>query len=287
MNLLGSADRRVLITGGAGQLATDLARVFDGVATTVLDRRDLDVADRGAVLAAVTEVRPEIIVNAAAYTAVDACETDVDKDHAVNSLGPAYHLEAASEVEATVVQISTDYVFDGGQDRPYHEWDTPNPMSVYGRSKYGGELALRRCDLIVRTSWLCGPHGHNILKTIVRLAASGTPMTFVDDQVGHPSFTGDVAQVVARLVGADAHGTFHVTNQGAVSWFGFVREVLEAMGLPAEGVRPISTAELDPPRAAPRPANSTLDNMGLRLWGLRAAPDFRESLPAVLDAISH
>ena len=112
-------------------------------------------------------------------------------------------------------------------------------------------------------------------------------MTFVDDQVGHPSFTGDVAEVVARLVGADAHGTFHVTNQGAVSWFGFVREVLAAMGLSPEGVRPISTAELDPPRAAPRPANSTLDNMGLRLWGLRGAPDFRESLPAVVDAISH
>ncbi|MDG2112142.1 MAG: dTDP-4-dehydrorhamnose reductase [Actinomycetota bacterium] len=280
-----SADRRVLITGGGGQLATDLRTVFTGPATALVDRAQLDVCDRAAVLAAVRELKPEIIVNAAAYTAVDLCETEVDTAHAVNSLAPSYLVEAAEEVEARVVQVSTDYVFDGGLDRPYHEWDAANPMSVYGRSKFGGELAMRRCDLIVRTSWLCGPHGNNILKTIARLALNEQDMKFVDDQIGHPSFTGDVAAVIGRLVEADAHGTFHVTNQGAVSWYDFVTEILVALGRPASQVTAISTEQLDPPRPAPRPANSVLDNMALRLWGVRGAPDFRESLSSVLDQI--
>ena len=278
--------KRTLVTGGSGQLATDLARVFEASDVTVLDRAALDVTDRSAVHDAVASIRPDTIVNAAAYTAVDDCETNLDVAHAVNALGPVFLVEAAELVEARVVQVSTDYVFDGGLDRPYHEWDEPNPMSVYGRSKYGGELAMRRCDLIVRTSWLCGEHGNNILKTIVRLARNGTEMKFVDDQIGHPSFTRDVAEVIGRLVDAEAHGTFHVTNQGAVSWYDFVREVLVALGRPADQVTAISTEELDPPRPAPRPANSVLDNMGLRLWGIRAAPDFRDSLTAVLDAIA-
>ena len=280
-----TANRRVLITGGGGQLATDLRMVFDAATTTVLDRASLDIADRDAVFHAVSEIRPDIIVNAAAYTAVDNCETDLDTAHAVNALGPSFLVEAADSVEARVVQVSTDYVFDGGQRRPYHEWDTPNPMSAYGRSKFGGELAMRRCDLIVRTSWLCGPHGSNILKTIARLARSGTEMKFVDDQIGHPTFTGDLAEVIRRLVDAEAHGTFHVTNQGAVSWYAFVCEVLVALGRPTSQVTAIHTDELDPPRPAPRPANSVLDNMGLRLWGIRAAPDFRDSLASVLDRI--
>lgn len=280
-----TAHRKVLITGGNGQLATDLADVFAEHDLTVLDRSSLDVSSRLAVHEAVQALRPEVIVNAAAYTAVDDCETSLDVAHAVNALGPAFLVEAAEMVEARVVQVSTDYVFDGGLDRPYHEWDAPNPMSAYGRSKFGGELAMRRCDLIVRTSWLCGPHGNNILKTIARLARNGTAMKFVDDQIGHPSFTGDVARVIGRLVDADAHGTFHVTNQGSVSWYDFVREVLVGLGLPPDQVTAIATDELDPPRPAPRPANSVLDNMGLRLWGIRAAPDFRESLPAVLERI--
>lgn len=272
---------RVLITGGGGQLAADLHEVFP--AATVVSRATLDITDRAAVCEAVETVRPEVIVNAAAYTAVDTCETEVDTAHAVNALGPAYIVEAAEAVEARVVQISTDYVFDGGMQRPYHEWDTPNPMSSYGRSKYGGELAVRRCDLIVRTSWLCGPHGSNILKTIVCLARRWTEMSFVDDQIGHPSFTPDVAAVIVRLVAAEAHGVFHVTNQGAVSWYEFVREVLAVMGLDQGQVEAISSDQLD--RPAPRPANSVLDNMGLRLWGIRGAPDFRESLGAMVDRI--
>jgi len=275
---------KVLITGGDGQLATDLRCVFP--AATVVSRAALDITDRDAVREAVEALRPQVIINAAAFTAVDACETEVDAAHAVNSLGPAYLVAAAESVEARVVQISTDYVFDGGLARPYHEWDTPNPMSSYGRSKYGGELAMRRCDLVVRTSWLCGPHGNNILKTIVGLARRGTEMNFVDDQVGHPSFTPDVAEVIGRLVEAEAHGVFHVTNQGAVSWYQFVREILEVLGRDPDQVSAIATAELDPPRPAPRPANSVLDNMGLRLWGLRGAPDFRESLGAVVDRIA-
>ncbi|MGZ4758727.1 MAG: dTDP-4-dehydrorhamnose reductase [Acidimicrobiales bacterium] len=269
---------KVLITGAGGQVGRELVDVFAGHDVTGFDHRTLDVADRDAVLGAVTSIRPDVIVNSAAYTAVDACETETDTAWAVNAMAVRHLADGARRVGARVCHISTDYVFDGTKPDPYVEWDQPNPASMYGRSKLGGELELSPDDTIVRTSWVCGFHGGNMVKTILRLAGEHDTLSFVDDQRGHPTFADDLASVVNRLVVDRRPGLFHVTNQGAVSWFEFAQAVLEAAGLDPARVSPVATADLEPARPAPRPANSVLDNAALRLSGVPLAPDFHEPL---------
>jgi dTDP-4-dehydrorhamnose reductase len=219
-------------------------------------------------------------VHAAAWTEVDACEADPDRALAVNGLGTRHVAEAARRVGAHLCYLSTDYVFDGTKPGPYTEWDDPTPRSVYGRSKLAGERELGRdpASTVVRLSWVCGRHGANMVKTILRLAGERDRLAFVDDQHGHPTFAADAAGAIRRLVAERRPGLFHVTNQGVVTWYEFARAVLESAGLDPERVRPISTAELDPPRPAPRPANSVLDNLALRLSGLPLLPHYRASL---------
>jgi dTDP-4-dehydrorhamnose reductase len=178
-------------------------------------------------------------------------------------------------------------VFDGTKPAPYVEWDEPNPQSVYGRSKLGGEREAGPDATVLRTSWVCGAHGNNMVKTVLRLAADpDRDLAFVDDQRGCPTFATDLAVAVHSLVSARRPGLFHVTNQGAVSWFGFVREILDGAGLDAGRVRPIATGDLDPPRPAPRPANSVLDNAALRLSGLPLLPDHRDGLRRLLEELA-
>ncbi len=259
---------KVLVTGAGGQVGTELLDAFAGHDVVGLDHGRLDVGDRGAVHAAVTAEAPDAIVHTAAWTAVDACEGDPDRALRVNALGTRFVVEAARGVGARVCYISTDYVFDGTKADPYDEWDTPSPRSVYGRSKRGGELELGPDDTAVRTSWVCGRHGANMVDTILRLAAQPGPLRFVDDQRGHPTFADDLAAMIARLVTEQRQGLFHVTNQGAVSWFEFARSVLAAAGDDPARVEPIAAGDLQPPRPAPRPANSVLDNAALRLSGV-------------------
>jgi dTDP-4-dehydrorhamnose reductase len=226
----------------------------------------------------VTSTHPDAVVHPGAWTAVDACETDPERAFLVNGLGTRHVAEAARRVGAPVLYVSTDYVFDGSKSEPYVEWDEPNPTSVYGRSKLAGERELDPGSTIVRTSWVCGFHGANMVKTILRLATEHEVLTFVDDQRGHPTFADDLAGMIKRLVIDRRPGIFHVTNQGAVSWFEFARAVLEAAGLDPGRVKPIATSDLQPPRPAPRPPNSVLDNAALRLSGVERLPDFREPL---------
>jgi dTDP-4-dehydrorhamnose reductase len=190
--------------------------------------------------------------------------------------------DAARRVGARVCYLSTDYVFDGTKPDPYVEWDPPHPLSVYGRSKYAGEREVDPDATIIRTSWVCGRHGQNMVKTILRLAADHKPLIFVDDQRGHPTFAADLAPMIVRLVVDRRPGLFHVTNQGVVSWYEFARAVLDAAGLDASLVRPTTAADLDPPRPAPRPANSVLDNAALRLDGLPLLPHYRDSLESLV-----
>ncbi len=279
---------RVLVTGAGGQLGHELVRVFADHELVAADRATLDIADRAGTLAAVTGWRPDVVVNAAAYTAVDACETEVDRAFAVNALGVRNIAEAARRVGAHLVHISTDYVFDGTKPTPYDEWDTPNPQSVYGRSKLAGELELLGTPdtTVVRISWVFGEHGANMVKTVLRLAADHPVLRFVDDQIGRPTAAADAADLVAHLAAHRAPGLFHGTNQGAVSWYGFVRAVMESAGHDPDRVEPITTADLDPPRPAPRPANSVLDDVALRLGGFWRLPHYRESLDRVVRALS-
>ncbi len=269
---------KVLVTGAGGQVGREVVAAFAGHEVVAADHARLDVTDRDAVLQATTTLTPDAIVHAAAWTAVDACEGDPDRALAVNGLGTRHVVEAARRTGAPVCYLSTDYVFDGSKPSPYVEWDSPNPRSVYGRSKLAGELEIDPGSTIVRTSWVCGRHGHNMVKTILRLAGEHDELTFVDDQRGHPSFAVDVAAMIRRLVVERRSGTYHVTNQGAVSWYEFARAVLESAGLDPGRVQPIATADLDPPRPAPRPPNSVLDNAALRLEGLPLLPHHRESL---------
>jgi dTDP-4-dehydrorhamnose reductase len=217
---------------------------FDILST---DIDTLDVVDRTAVLSAADSFRPDIILHGGAYTAVDACESEVDTAYSVNALGSRNMAEAATTVGAHLVYVSTDYVFDGTLDRPYVEWDEPNPRSVYGRSKLGGEFEVRAvagaAATIVRTAWVSGAHGANMVKTVLRVGRSDPSSTlrFVDDQHGCPTFTADLAAALVRLALDRRPGTFHVTNQGETTWFGFARATLDAAGLDPGRVVPIAT----------------------------------------------
>lgn len=298
---------RLVITGALGQLGRELLAVFaeDGhheivaadVAPVVealgdpsgvpagVDVVAADITDRDAVLGLITSVRPDAVVHPGAFTAVDRCETEVDTAYRVNVIGTRHVAEGARRVGAPVLYLSTDYVFDGTKAEPYLEWDEPNPCSVYGRTKLAGERELDPGSTVVRTSWVCGRHGHNMVKTVLRLAAERDTLAFVDDQRGHPTFAGDLAVMIRRLVVERRPGLFHVTNQGAVSWHGFARAVLDAAGEDPDRVKPIATADLDPPYPARRPANSVLDNAALRLCGIPLLRDFREPLAEVVAAL--
>jgi dTDP-4-dehydrorhamnose reductase len=197
--------------------------------------------------------------------------------------------EASRRSGGHLIYVSTDYVFDGTKPDPYNEWDTPNPTSVYGRSKWAGEhevVASGADATVIRISWVFGRYGNNMVKTLLRLAGDGVDPSFVDDQIGHPTIVGDLVPLVRRFAAERRPGLFHVTNQGRVSWFDFARATFGLAGADPDRVTPISTAQLDPPRPAPRPANSVLDNAALRLAGVPLLPHFRESLPALVREIS-
>jgi dTDP-4-dehydrorhamnose reductase len=283
---------RVFVTGAGGQVGSEVCARF-GTATqhevVAADHGELDVGDRDTVMQAITGSRPDAVVHCAAWTAVDACESDPDRAFRVNALGTRHVVEAADRVGAHLVCLSTDYVFDGDKPDPYNEWDTPNPRSVYGHSKLGGEVEAgsgSEAAAVVRISWVCGQHGSNMVKTILRLAAEHDTLQFVDDQRGHPTFADDLATMLYRLVVDRRPGLFHVTNQGAVSWYEFAVAVLTAAGLDSGRVQPISTAELQPPRPARRPANSVLDNAALRLGGIPLLPDFHEPLERLVSTLT-
>jgi dTDP-4-dehydrorhamnose reductase len=271
---------RVLITGAGGQVGRELVSAFAGTGHEVLgfDRAALDITDRDAVMATIVGSHPDAIVHPAAWTAVDACEGDPDRAFLTNSVATRFVVEGARLVGAPVHYVSTDYVFDGTKPDPYVEWDPVAPASVYGASKLAGERELDPGSTIIRTSWVCGQHGANMVKTILRLSDENPTLSFVDDQVGHPTFADDLARMILRLVVERRSGVFHVTNQGAVSWYEFARAVLAADGADPDRVMPVATADLQPPRPAPRPANSVLDNAALRLSGIELLDDFRVPL---------
>jgi len=278
---------RIIVTGSHGQLGTELLTLLEPNHEVVgLDLHNCDLTDRDAVLAAIVGTEPDLVLHGAAFTAVDACEADPDTAFRVNSLATRFVADGARRVGAHVVYVSTDYVFDGTKAGPYLEWDQPNPQSVYGRSKLGGEHEIDPSWTIARTSWVCSAHGNNMVKTVLRLASEHDTVSFVDDQIGHPTFASDLAAMVARLGISRMPGLYHVTNAGAVSWYEFVREIFIAAGHDPDRVKPISSAELLPPRPAPRPANSVLDNFALRHSGIEPLRDFRLPLAETVTQLA-
>lgn len=298
---------KVLVTGAAGQLGRELVDaanvgaaermlreatpaprepvLFTMVATT---RADLDVTSASAVSKVLRRERPDVIVHAAAWTAVDACEADAARAMMCNGTSTQHVVAGAREIGARVVYVSTDYVFDGNKPTAYIETDAPNPQSVYGKSKLAGEQAVDPdIDSVVRVSWLCGRHGANMVKTIMRLAAQHETLQFVDDQIGNPTFADDAARMILRLVAQRHTGVWHVTNQGSVSWYEFAREVLRALGQDPDRVKPVKTRDLVPARPAPRPANSVLENRALRDAGITLLDDFRTPLARLIHRLKN
>ena len=285
-------DMRVLLTGHRGQLGSALVPRLEAIAALrAVDQRELDIVDRDAVQAAVLEFQPDVIVNAAAYTAVDKAETDTAMATAVNADGPANLAHAAALVGAAIVHFSTDFVFDGRLGAPYRPTDQANPVNVYGKSKLAGEQAIIASNvrgLIIRTSWLFGPGEGNFLATMLRLAVSNAPLRVVADQTGCPTSALVLARWSATIVEALAAGgaphpaeVVHLACDGPTTWHGFAIEIFRRAGLD-QTVEAITTEQFA--AAAARPADSRLACAeSLRRFGLQPV-DWRDGLDEVLRA---
>jgi dTDP-4-dehydrorhamnose reductase len=261
---------KVLVAGSHGMLGKDLMEVFAAAdASEGLDLPDLDITRLDQCQQKAAYLRPDVIINAAAYTQVDLCESNEYTAFAVNGHGAGNLAKAAASVGALLVHYSTDYIFDGLKQGPYVEDDTPNPQNIYGKSKALGEALVREhCPnhLILRTSWLFGRHGTNFIRTIVNAAAKGAPLRVVHDQTGSPSYARDVAVHTRRMVEAGCRSTYHLTNTGTCTWYELASAALEWAGLGAVPITPVPASEF--PRPARRPANSVLANSRLENDGL-------------------
>ena len=279
---------RILLTGKTGQVGFELQRTLAPLGAVIaLDAEHLDLASPDAIRKKVREIKPQIIVNAAAYTAVDRAESEPDLAMKLNGIAPGVLAEEAKRLGALMVHYSTDYVFDGTKDSPYIETDTPNPLSVYGRSKLAGDQAIQATGVphyIFRTSWVYAARGQNFVRTMLRLGRERGELRIVDDQVGAPTWARFIAEATAQVLRqlGDGHkaigdraGIYNLTATGAVSWYGFASAIFaEAkvqLGMTPPKLIPITTAEY--PLPARRPANSRLDNSRFSVtFGLTPPP---------------
>lgn len=293
---------RILLTGKNGQVGFELQRALVPLGTVhAVDSGDCDLADVPALRALIRSLRPDLIVNPAAYTAVDRAEDEADGQlaRAVNAVAPGVMGEEAARLGAAVIHYSTDYVFDGQKSAPYVESDVTAPLGAYGQSKRDGELALMRSNprhLVLRTSWVVGAHGHNFAKTMLRLATERSELKVVNDQVGAPTSAALIADLTAHLVARMRHdgnfpfGLYHMSAGGETSWYDYARFVIDRaaqagrpMNLTAADVHPIATA--DYPTRARRPMNSRLDTRHfIDTFGLRLPP-WQEGLDHILQQI--
>jgi dTDP-4-dehydrorhamnose reductase len=276
----------ILLAGAAGQMGLELARLLPAHGEVQgVDRAELDLADVDAIAAAVRRIKPQIIVNAAGYTAVDRAESEPALADAVNARAPAVLAEEAQRLDALLIHYSTDYVFDGTSGEPYREQDRPNPLNVYGISKLAGERAIAAAGvahLILRTSWIYGWHGQNFLLTMRRLAVTRDELRVVADQFGVPNWSRVLAEATASLIGRGAatlaakSGIYHLSGRGRASWFEFARAIFDDADRPR--VVPITTAEYPTPARRPRSAVLATDKFE-EAFGI-VLPNWRETLAA-------
>jgi dTDP-4-dehydrorhamnose reductase len=292
---------RVIVTGANGQLGTDLCKVLQQFEVIPLTHKDIEIADMNSVKYAFYKYKPDIIINTAAYVRVDDCETNQDKAFLINALGARNVAVVAQELGSKLIHLSTDYVFGGGGvgetlvvshksggDKPrgqhsYNEFDTPVPLSIYGKSKLAGENFVRHlCQkhFIIRTSGLFGiagasGKGGNFVETMLKLAQEQNELKVVNDQIFSPTYTKDLAQKIAQLIETEYYGIFHITNKGSCSWYEFATEILGLAGL-RTCLIPITSNEY--PQEAKRPRYSVLDNYHLRLLGMDDMRTWQETL---------
>lgn len=277
---------KILITGAGGMLGRALRETLSPEHdVAAVGRGELDFTDLGLTLAALARAKPQVVIHAGAWTDVDGCERDPDRAWRVNALGSRNVAVACQEAGAACCYVSTDYVFDGEKPDPYTEFDVPNPISCYGASKLAGERYVQTLaprHWIVRSSWLFGPGGKNFVKTLLAKARAGQELRVVDDQVGSPTYTGDLARVIARLVSGPHYGVWHGTNSGSCSWYRFAGAILETAGLGGVRLEPIGSKDLQ--RPAPRPRNSVLRNY---CWHLEGWPPLRSWADALREYLAH
>ncbi|PAD71871.1 dTDP-4-dehydrorhamnose reductase [Paenibacillus campinasensis] len=277
---------KVLITGAQGQLGQDVTSICGqaGLEVTSCSRAELDITDEDQCLQVVTGHRPDCIIHCAAYTAVDAAESDLDGAFRVNAIGTRNVAMAAERVGCKLVYISTDYVFNGHSDKPYQEYDLVDPQTVYGKSKYAGEQIVRDfCTrwFIVRTSWVFGIHGSNFVKTMLRLGQEKPLLQVVHDQKGSPTYTVDLARFLVNLISTEKYGIYHASNSGSCTWFEFTEAIF------TEAKKELNltiTAKLEPctteqfPRPAKRPSNSVMEHLAIRVNDLEELPHWKDGL---------
>ena len=274
---------KVLLTGGAGQLAHAIRQTWTGRDLVVPDESVLDLGKEASIHAVMKDVQPDVVLNLGAFTQVDRCETEADLALLINGTAVGWLADACKAQQAMLVQISTDYVFDGTSTRPYREDDPTNPLSVYGRTKLEGERQAARCPhhLIARTSWLYDAWGHNFLNTMLKASALGKPLRVVADQRGAPTSCRALARQLKAAVEQDWQGLVHMTCQGETTWHGFAKAIFETKGI-AVDLSPCATA--DYPTPARRPAYSILDAAHRRTLGPDLMPLWQEALAEVIES---
>ncbi|MFB6367615.1 dTDP-4-dehydrorhamnose reductase [Paenibacillus elgii] len=257
---------KVLVTGARGQLGTDVVDIFkEKYCVFGLGRKELDITNLEQTKNVINELRPDVIIHAAAYTAVDLAETEEEQAYRVNAVGTRNLAICAEQVGAKMCYISTDYVFDGTSTIPYREYDNTNPLSVYGKSKRAGEVLVQSlCSkyFIVRTSWVYGSHGNNFVKTMIKLAKEKEHIKVVNDQYGSPTYTVDLANFLKELIITEKYGIYHSSNTGICTWYEFARAIFEEIEAKTT-LEPCSTDEFQ--RPAPRPMYSAMEHLSIKI----------------------
>jgi len=272
---------RILVSGGQGQLAKAIQTFWKGHELVVPPEAEFDLTDPASVRRTLDAVAPQVVVNAGAFTQVDLCESEPEKARLVNGTAVGWLAEGCARHGALLVQVSTDYVFDGAARRPYREEEPPGPATVYGRTKLLGEEEARKAPehLVVRTAWLYEAWGRNFLGTMLGLAGQGKPIRVVDDQWGTPTTCRALARQLQTAVDAGVRGTLHATCAGETTWFGFTEEIFRQYGIQAD-LKPCSTADF--PRPAKRPAYSVLDGGRRRALGIDRMPAWQDALSEIV-----
>ena len=276
---------KVLVTGAAGQLGREMVRVAGTAVVAGLVRADLDVSDSAAVHEAVAGLRPDVVVNCAAWTDVDGCELDPERAQTVNADAVGFLAEACDEVGAHLVHVSTDYVFNGEASTPYGEDHPTDPVNAYGASKLAGEVAAGAGATVVRSTWLQPADLPGMVGRVIDSLEAGVSIRVMDDRRACPTFVADLVPVILRLGAERVTGVVHATNAGVTSWHGFAREVARASGNDPELLVPVSETDLDVSRPACRPTYSALDNTVLRGLGWEPMRHHRDAIAAVVARI--
>lgn len=284
---------KVLVTGGSGQLGSEVVQRLQRADYQVIApyRNDMDFMQPDTLGQFIAHTRPDYVINCAAYTQVDKAEDEPEAAFTVNRDAPGRLAAAVADTGGRLLHVSTDFVFDGKQERPYRESDPAHPLSSYGRSKLEGEETVMRAlpgAVILRTAWLYGINGHNFVKTMLRVAQAGKPLRVVDDQTGSPTWAADVAAVIHRLVDSDTGGVYHYTSAGSTSWHGFACAILEeaaetGFDIRTRDVEPIPTTAY--PTPAVRPAYSVLDTGKIESLLSLSIPAWRDSLKKMLEEL--